>query len=90
MACFGNSSGPVAPFDILTLGAKGSLYVARPTLASHVSPAAIAQSTGDIFEWIVEGKLKLRVEHVYKLAQAAHAQMELEGRRTTGKLILEV
>jgi NADPH:quinone reductase len=90
MACFGNSSGPVAPFDILTLGAKGSLYVTRPTLASHVSPAAIAQSTGDIFEWIVEGKLKLRVEHVYKLAQAAHAQMELEGRRTTGKLILEV
>jgi NADPH2:quinone reductase len=90
MACFGNSSGPVAPFDILMLGAKGSLYVTRPTLASHVSAAAIAQSTGDIFEWIVEGKLKLRVEHVYKLAQAAHAQMDLEGRRTTGKLILEV
>jgi NADPH2:quinone reductase len=90
MVCFGQSSGPVAPFDILTLGAKGSLYVTRPTLASHVGGAAIAQSTGDIFEWVVEGKLKLRVEHVYKLAEAARAHLDLEGRRTTGKLILEV
>ncbi len=90
MVSFGQSSGPVAPVDILMLSAKGSLYVTRPTLASHIGPAAIAQSTGDIFEWIVEDKLKLRVEHVYKLAQAAQAHLDLEGRRTTGKLILEV
>jgi NADPH2:quinone reductase len=90
MVSFGQSSGPVAPFDILTLSAKGSLYLTRQTLASHISSAEIAQSTGDIFEWIVEDKLKLRVEHVYKLAEAAQAHLDLEGRRTTGKLILEV
>lgn len=90
MVCFGQSSGPAAPLDILTLMAKGSLYVTRPTLASHSSPADIARSTGDIFGWIAEGKLKLRVEHVYKLPQAAQAHLDLEGRRTTGKLVLEV
>ncbi len=90
MVCFGQSSGPVAPLDILTLSAKGSLYVTRPTLASHVGAAAIAQSTGDIFSWIAADKLKLRVEHVYKLSEAAQAHLDLEGRRTTGKLILEV
>jgi len=90
MVCFGQSSGPAAPLDILTLMAKGSLYVTRPTLANHSSPADIARSTGDIFNWIAEGKLKLRVEHVYKLAEAARAQEDLQGRRTTGKLILEV
>ncbi len=90
MVSFGQSSGAVAPFDILTLSAKGSLYVTRPTLANHISPAEIAQSTGDIFEWIVEGKLKLRAEHQYKLSDAAQAHLDLEGRRTTGKLILEV
>jgi NADPH:quinone reductase len=90
MVCFGQSSGPVTPLDILTLSAKGSLYVTRPTLASHVSPAEIAQSTGDMFEWIVENKLKLRVEHLYKLSEAAQAHLDLEGRRTTGKLILHV
>jgi len=90
MVSFGQSSGPVPPLDILILSAKGSLYVTRPTLASHISPAAIAQSTGDIFEWIVEDKLKLRVEHLFKLQEAAQAHLDLEGRRTTGKLILEI
>jgi NADPH2:quinone reductase len=90
MVCFGQSSGPVAPLDILTLMAKGSLYVTRPTLGNHIDAAALAQSTGDIFRWIAEGKLKLRVEYVYKLAQAAQAQQDLAGRKTTGKLVLEV
>jgi NADPH2:quinone reductase len=90
MVCFGQSSGPVAPFDILTLSAKGSLYVTRPTLANHVTPADIAKSTGDIFEWIVENKLRMRVEHLYKLSEAAQAHLDLEGRRTTGKLILHI
>jgi NADPH2:quinone reductase len=53
-------------------------------------PEEVARSTADIFEWIVEGRLKLRVEHHYKLSDAAQAHMDLEGRRTTGKLILEV
>jgi NADPH:quinone reductase len=90
MVCFGQSSGPVAPLDILTLMAKGSLYVTRPTLGSHIDPGALARSTGDIFGWIAAGKLKLRVEHIYKLSEAAQAQQDLAGRRTTGKLVLEI
>jgi NADPH2:quinone reductase len=90
MLSFGQSSGPVQAFDILLLMTKGSLFVSRPTLGNHMSPEEIAQSTGDIFEWMVEGKLKLRVEHHYKLQDAAQAHVDLEGRRTTGKLILEV
>jgi NADPH:quinone reductase len=90
MVSFGQSSGAVTAFDILLLSAKGSLYVTRPTLANHTGEAEIARSTLDIFRWIAEGKLKLRVEHSYPLAEAARAHQDLEGRRTTGKLILTV
>ncbi len=90
MVSFGQSSGPVQAFDILLLSTKGSLYVTRPTLAHHIGAAEIERSTSDIFEWIVEGKLKLRAEHQYKLSDAAQAHLDLEGRRTTGKLILEI
>jgi NADPH2:quinone reductase len=90
MVSFGQSSGPVPPFDILTLSAKGSLYVTRPTLASHTSEAAIATSTGDLFRWMEQGKLKLRIDKAYPLAEAAQAQRDLEGRKSSGKLILEV
>jgi NADPH2:quinone reductase len=88
MVSFGQSSGPVQGFDILLLSAKGSLYVTRPTLANHTSESAIAQSTADIFQWIAAGKLKLRVEYTYPLAEAARAHQDLESRKTTGKLIL--
>jgi NADPH2:quinone reductase len=90
MVSFGQSSGPVPPLDILTLSAKGSLYVTRPTLASHVSESAIATSTGDLFKWIEQGKVKLRIDTVYKLADAAQAHRDLEGRKSSGKLILEI
>lgn len=90
MVSFGQSSGPVQAFDILLLSAKGSLYVTRPTLANHIGAEAIAKSTSDIFSWIKAGKLKLRVEHHYKLADAARAHQDLEGRKTTGKLVLEI
>ena len=90
MVSFGQSSGPVVAFDLLLLMAKGSLYVTRPTLSNHSSEASIARSSADLFRWIAEGKLKLRVEHTYPLAEAARAQQDLEGRRTTGKLILTV
>jgi NADPH2:quinone reductase len=90
MVSFGQSSGAVAPLDILLLSSKGSLYVTRPTLGSHIGEAAIARSTADIFRWIAEGKLKLRVEHTYPLAEAARAHQDLEGRKTTGKLILTI
>ncbi len=90
MVSFGQSSGPVQAFDILLLSAKGSLYVTRPTLANHIGAEELAGSTGDIFAWMKAGKLKLRVEHLYKLADAARAHEDLEGRKTTGKLILEI
>src|SRR5580658_2250138 len=91
MVHFGQSSGPVPPFDTRVLSAKGSLYLARPTLASHIAkPDELAWRAGDLFGWIAEGKLKLRIEHEYPLADAAQAHRELEGRRTSGKLLLIV
>ncbi|HEX5431080.1 MAG TPA: quinone oxidoreductase [Bryobacteraceae bacterium] len=90
MVSFGQSSGPVEKFDILLLSGKGSLYVTRPSLAHHIGPEELARSTGDLFNWIASGKLKLRIGHVYKLADAAQAHRDLEGRKTSGKLILEV
>lgn len=90
MVSFGQSSGPVVAFDILLLMAKGSLYVTRPTLGNHMSEATIASSTADLFTWIAEDKLKLRIDTVYKLSDAAQAQLDLEGRRSSGKLLLEI
>ena len=89
MVHFGQSSGPVPPFDTRILSAKGSLYLARPTLASHIAkPEELASRATDVFNWIAEGKLKLRIEHEYPLAEAAEAHRNLESRQTTGKLLL--
>jgi NADPH2:quinone reductase len=89
MVHFGQSSGPVPPFDTRVLSAKGSLYLARPTLASHIAkPDELASRAGDLFRWISEGRVQLRIEREYALADAAHAQQELEGRKTSGKLVL--
>ncbi|HEY7333934.1 MAG TPA: quinone oxidoreductase [Bryobacteraceae bacterium] len=89
MVCFGQSSGPVEAFDLLLL-IKGSLYVTRPTLANHIGPDELSRSTRDLFQWIKEGKLKLKIDKRYKLADAAEAHRDLEGRKSTGKLILEI
>jgi len=89
MVHFGQSSGPVPPFDTRVLSAKGSLYLARPTLASHIAkPDELAWRAGDVFRWIAGGKIKLRIEREYPLAHAAQAHRELESRRTSGKLLL--
>lgn len=89
MVHFGQSSGPVPPFDTRVLSAKGSLFLARPTLSSHIAkPDELEWRSGDIFRWIAEGKIKLRIEHEYPLGDAARAHSELEGRRTSGKLLL--
>jgi NADPH2:quinone reductase len=89
MVHYGQSSGPVPPFDTRVLSAKGSLYLARPGLASHIAnPDELAWRAGDVFRWIAEGKLKLRIEREYPLSDAAQAHRELEGRKTSGKLIL--
>jgi NADPH2:quinone reductase len=89
LALFGASSGPVPPFDLARLAQKGSLFVTRPTLADYVAtPAELRRRATDVFDAIASGALRLRVEHVYPLADAARAHADLEGRRTTGKLLL--
>jgi NADPH:quinone reductase len=88
---FGQSSGAVPPFEPLLLSQKGSLYFTRPSLQHYISDRAeLDWRAGDVFKWIAENKLKLRVEHVYQLAYAAQAHRDLEGRQTTGKLVLLV
>lgn len=88
MVSFGQASGPVAPIDPLMLSSKGSLYLTRPTLANYISPDELQWRTADLFRWIADGSLKLRVEHTYPLANASQAHQDLEGRKTTGKLLL--
>jgi NADPH:quinone reductase len=89
MALFGGSSGAVAPFDPLVLTQKGSIFLTRPSLAHYIITAQeLQQRAGAVFSMIREGKLKLRIEHVYPLAQVQQAHRDLEGRKTTGKLLL--
>jgi NADPH2:quinone reductase len=91
MVHFGVSSGPIEPFDTRTLTAKGSIFLARPTLNSHIAdPEELAWRSGDVFRWLREGKLTLRINREYPLAQAAQAHRDMETRQTTGKLILRV
>jgi NADPH:quinone reductase len=89
MVLFGQSSGPVAVFDPGKLAAKGSLFLTRPSLAHYtLDRNELLQRANDLFNWTASGKLKLRIEKTYSLADAAEAHRELEGRKTTGKVIL--
>jgi NADPH2:quinone reductase len=89
MVSFGNASGAVADFAPLILSQKGSLFLTRPSLAHYSSTQEeLDWRAGDILNWISQGKLKLHVHKVYKLADAAQAHRDLEGRQTTGKLLL--
>jgi len=91
MVAFGNASGPAAPVDLLMLSQKGSLYVTRPTLFTYIaSREDLEWRSSDMFRWIGEGKLKINIDKVYPLSDAALAQADLEGRKTTGKLLLKV
>jgi len=89
MVLFGGSSGPVPPFDLIALSQKGSLYVTRPTLGHYIATREelLARSSA-VFGMIAAGQLKLRIEHTYPLAEAERAHRDLEGRKTTGKLLL--
>ncbi|MFI5101982.1 MAG: quinone oxidoreductase family protein [Terriglobales bacterium] len=89
MVLFGGSSGAVAPIDPLVLTQKGSIFLTRPSLGSYIiTTSELQQRAGAVFGMIRDGKLKLRIEHVYPLAQAQQAHRDLEGRKTTGKLLL--
>ena len=89
LVLFGGSSGAVPPFDPIKLSQKGSLFLTRPSLMHYVlTREELEHRAGDVLGWIAAGKLKLRIAHKYPLAQAQQAHMDLEGRRTTGKLIL--
>jgi NADPH2:quinone reductase len=90
LALFGASSGPVPPFDLIQLSGKGSLFVTRPTLWHYIATRAeLEWRSGEVLGWVAKGELKLRTEHRYQLAEAAQAQIDLEGRKTTGKILLE-
>ena len=89
LVLFGQSSGPVPPFDAGKLAARGSLFLTRPTLIHYTSDRAeLLERAGDLFSWTVARKLKLRIEKTLALAKAAEAHRQLEGRRTAGKIIL--
>ena len=89
MVLYGNASGPVTEFNPATLGPKGSLFLTRPTLFDYTADReSLEWRTSDVFNWIAEGSLNLRVEHFYALADAQQAHKDLEGRKTTGKIIL--
>ena len=89
MVLFGGSSGAVPPFDPLILTQKGSLFLTRPSLGHYViTPDELQKRASAVFGLISAGKLKLRVEHIYPLKDAQQAHGDLEGRKTTGKLLL--
>jgi NADPH2:quinone reductase len=86
---FGNASGPVAPVNLGILSTKGSLYVTRPTLATHIaSRADLVERSNALFEVVKSGKVKIETTGRYKLADAARAHRDLEGRKTTGSIVL--
>jgi len=89
MALFGQSSGPVAPFDPGLLAAKGSLFLTRPSLTQYAAtPEELLWRAGDVLKWIQSGALKIRVDRTYSLAEAPQSHRDLEGRKTSGKLLL--
>ena len=88
LALFGQSSGPVPPFDLSRLS-RGSLFITRPGLGHHAADREeLMGRAGDLFEWIASGTLKLRIDRTFPLQDAADAHRALEGRQTTGKVLL--
>jgi len=90
LALFGGSSGPAPMFDPIQLSGKGSLFLTRPTLWHYVATRAeLEWRAGDVLGWVAKGELKLRTEYLYPLDEAGQAQIDLEARKTTGKILLE-
>jgi NADPH:quinone reductase len=91
MVTFGQSSGAIPPFDPLTLSQKGSLFMTRPTLAHYIATRdELLARAGELFDWIGRNELKVRIGAEFPLDHAADAHRALEGRKTTGKVLLKV
>lgn len=89
LVSFGNASGPVKNFDIGSLGAKGSLYVTRPSLMAYTaSDEALAANAADLVEMVGSGKVKIPVNQHYALADVRQAHIDLESRKTTGSTVI--
>jgi NADPH:quinone reductase len=89
MVLFGQSSGPVPPVDPQVLNSKGSLYLTRPTSAHYTATREeLSGRATDLFRWIADGSLTVRIDRTYPLAEAAKAHAALEGRQTAGKVLL--
>lgn len=89
MVAFGNASGPVPPFDILRLSQLGSLYLTRPTAIHYtMTPAELRGRTNDLFQWVRSGELAVSPPQVFEISAIQQAFAALEGRQTTGKVVL--
>lgn len=89
LVSFGNASGPVTGFSLGTLASKGSLYVTRPTLGTHVATdEALQANARDVIDVVASGKVRIEVAQRFPLDEAAEAHRALEGRRTTGSTVL--
>ncbi len=89
MVLYGGSSGAVPPFDLIQLSQRGSLFVTRPTLVHYTATREdLEKRAGAVFGMVASRKLQLRVEHIYALKDAQQAHRDLQGRKTTGKLLL--
>jgi NADPH2:quinone reductase len=91
LATYGNASGPVEPFNPMILAGKGSLYVTRPTLATHIStPALLQEGAERLFAAVSSGQVNINVNQSFALADCAEAHRQLEARETTGSTILKI
>jgi NADPH:quinone reductase len=89
MVLYGQSSGPIGPFDPQVLNAKGSLFLTRPSLVHYTATRdELLQRAGELAGWVRDGSLTLRIGAEFSLKDAAEAHRALEGRRTTGKVLL--
>jgi NADPH2:quinone reductase len=91
LVSFGQSSGPVPPFDVGVLSAKGSLYLTRPTLMHYTARREdLVMSANALFQMVLDGKIRIEINQTYPLEEAARAHRDLQGRKTTGSTVLLV
>jgi NADPH2:quinone reductase len=89
MVSFGQASGPIPPFDVAALGAKGSLFLTRPSLMTYTAEREdLLAHAADLMDVLERGAVKIAINQTYPLQEAARAHQDLEARKTTGKILL--